>query len=76
MCYPFKDGSPLLKYFTAGSSQCERNELVLFNEWEEVQNSTNIIEHVPLYLGIGGAGQILCYMTGDFSLLFPFCDLD
>ena len=67
MCYPFKDGSPLLKYFTAGSSQCERNELVLFNEWEEVQNSTNIIEHVPLYLGIGGAGQILCYLTGDFS---------
>ena len=57
VCYPFKDGSPLIKYYSEGSKQCERVDMILFNDWEDVKKNTNIVQHVPLYLAIAGSGE-------------------
>jgi len=58
VCYPFKDGSPLIKYFSPGSTQCERIDPILyFTDKEEF--TFNVVHHVPLYLAIAGSVFLL-----------------
>ena len=50
--------SPLIKYYSGGTAQCERlDPLLVFTDREDFMNKLNVVDHVPLYLAIAGSGE-------------------